>query len=243
MAFNIKKSILPIDDNTLSLGSSTKRWKINDQEITFDTIYPIGAIYMSMNSIDPGTLFGGAWEQITGRFLLACDATYEAGNTGGSSTVSLQVENLPSHSHSVGAHAHGLNGHTHTSAAHTHGLNGHTHGVGSYSAASNGAHTHNFNSPISHDWYGGGSVAHPSFENYAGKNNYYAASAGSHGHSISGTSGGNSGNTTSTTPGDTGAATGSTANSIAFNSGSIGSGAAIDNMPPYLAVYVWQRVA
>lgn len=34
-------------------------------------IYPIGAIYMSMNSTDPGELFGGTWEQIKDVFLVA----------------------------------------------------------------------------------------------------------------------------------------------------------------------------
>lgn len=32
--------------------------------------YPIGSIYMSVNSTNPGELFGGTWEQIQGRFLL-----------------------------------------------------------------------------------------------------------------------------------------------------------------------------
>ena len=33
--------------------------------------YPVGSIYMSVNSTDPSTLFGGSWEQIQDRFLLA----------------------------------------------------------------------------------------------------------------------------------------------------------------------------
>lgn len=32
--------------------------------------YPVGSIYMSVNSTNPGELFGGTWEQIQGRFLL-----------------------------------------------------------------------------------------------------------------------------------------------------------------------------
>lgn len=49
-----------------------------------DLIYPVGSIYMSVNSADPGTLFGGTWQQIKDRFLLSAGDTYAAGNTGGS---------------------------------------------------------------------------------------------------------------------------------------------------------------
>ena len=65
----------------------------------FDLIYPVGSIYMSTNLIDPTTIFGGKWERIQDRFLLAASDTYDAGTTGGASTTALTVENLPSHSH------------------------------------------------------------------------------------------------------------------------------------------------
>lgn len=66
-------------------------------------IYPVGSIYMSVNSVSPGTLFGGTWIAITGKFLLAQNPNndaYKAGQTGGSTTATLTVNNLPSHSHS-----------------------------------------------------------------------------------------------------------------------------------------------
>lgn len=63
-----------------------------------DLIYPVGSIYMSVNSADPGTLFGGTWQQIKDRFLLSAGDTYTAGNTGGSAKATL-----PSHTHTVGS--------------------------------------------------------------------------------------------------------------------------------------------
>lgn len=41
---------------------------------------------MSVNSINPSTLFGGTWEQLKDRFLLGAGDTYTNGDTGGSST-------------------------------------------------------------------------------------------------------------------------------------------------------------
>lgn len=46
-------------------------------------IYPIGSIYMSVNSVDPGTLFGGTWQRLQDTFLLAAGSSYSAGSTGG----------------------------------------------------------------------------------------------------------------------------------------------------------------
>ena len=56
--------------------------------------YPVGSIYMSVNSTDPSTLFGGSWEQIKDTFLLASGNAYGAGSTGGSAQATL-----PAHTH------------------------------------------------------------------------------------------------------------------------------------------------
>ena len=56
---------------------------VNVNEI-YNTVYPIGSIYMSINNVDPSTLFGGTWEQIKDKFLLSAGDTYSAGSTGGS---------------------------------------------------------------------------------------------------------------------------------------------------------------
>ena len=64
-------------------------------------IYPVGAIYMSVNAVDPSTLFGGTWVQIKDRFLLAAGDTYANTQTGGEPSVTLTAEQsgLPSHNH------------------------------------------------------------------------------------------------------------------------------------------------
>lgn len=63
-----------------------------------DFIYPVGSIYMSVNSADPGSLIGGTWERIKDRFLLSAGDTYAAGNAGGSAKATL-----PSHTHTLGS--------------------------------------------------------------------------------------------------------------------------------------------
>ena len=49
-----------------------------------DMVYPIGAIYMSINNVDPSVLFGGTWVQLKDRFLLGAGDSYTNGDTGGS---------------------------------------------------------------------------------------------------------------------------------------------------------------
>lgn len=64
-----------------------------------DKAYPVGAIYMSVNSTNPQNLFGGTWVQIKDRFLLAAGTTYKAGATGGEATHTLTVDEIPNHQH------------------------------------------------------------------------------------------------------------------------------------------------
>ena len=71
-----------------------------------DMIYPIGSIYMSVNSTSPQTLFGGTWEQIKDTFLLATGDTYANGSTGGEATHKLTVNEMPSHTHTQNSHNH-----------------------------------------------------------------------------------------------------------------------------------------
>ena len=71
---------------------------INNKSI-FDLIYPVGSIYMSMNDINPGLLFGGEWEQLKNMFLLGAGDSYNVGDTGGEATHTLTINELPTHRH------------------------------------------------------------------------------------------------------------------------------------------------
>ncbi len=65
-------------------------------------VYPVGSIYTSVNTTNPGTLFGGTWERIKGRFLLSADdTTYKINATGGEATHVLTVNEMPSHNHGI----------------------------------------------------------------------------------------------------------------------------------------------
>lgn len=62
-------------------------------------VYPIGAVYISINSTSPAILFGGTWEAINDRFLLSAGSSYSAGSTGGAATHKLTTSEMPSHTH------------------------------------------------------------------------------------------------------------------------------------------------
>lgn len=54
--------------------------------ISMADVYPVGSVYISTANTSPAAMFGGAWEQITGKFLVSTGTSYSAGSTGGSST-------------------------------------------------------------------------------------------------------------------------------------------------------------
>ena len=234
------------DNTVVSFTYDGTAWCMNDvgaglsSAVTdiLNLVYPVGSIYMSVNSTSPATLFGGTWTQIKDTFLLAAGTNHAAASTGGAETVTLQTANLPSHNHSVGAHAHGLNSHTHSVGAHAHGLNSHTHTGPSHShtvnshthsipalsgtAASNGAHTHLLK--FLKYAFASGSGEKPYLTDVSGDwEQDTMKSAGAHTHSVTTTAS----TTGSAAPGTSAAGTGNTggpsvantANSAAFNSG------------------------
>lgn len=89
-----------------------------------DLVYPVGSLYISVNSTNPSTLFGGTWEQISGRYLLGAGVpsqntntnmgsltqeqltwNFTAGETLGEYTHPLSIEEMPSHTHSYNSRA------------------------------------------------------------------------------------------------------------------------------------------
>lgn len=161
------------------------RWKSYQRSLV-DIIYPVGSIYMSANNVNPGTLFGGTWQAISGRFILAAGGNYPLGTTGGSATKQLSVNEMPIHTH--GAATQDAGGHVHVATnanngAHTHTVtvnnNGaHTHAT-SGTAASAGAHTHTIS--VTNGAQSAG--AHTHGVTYAATSiSATAASAGAHTH-------------------------------------------------------------
>lgn len=71
---------------------------------TLLAVYPVGAIYTSVSSTDPSTLFGGTWASFgAGRVLVGRDSGDTdfdtAEETGGAKTHTLTTSEMPSHSH------------------------------------------------------------------------------------------------------------------------------------------------
>ena len=194
------------------------------KEDVFNLIYPVGSIYMSVNNVSPATLFGGEWESLENRFLVGAGSGYSAGSKGGSDSADI-------------THTHNME-HTHT-MAHTHNM----------------VHTHPFNLP-DHQHIGStgydqnefywaqayGSEAVDTQNAYVVKPSYQqlgrarlALTSGVHGAV--------SGNTGVSSAGFTGdASTSTTSGASAANTGG-SSKSSVPTVPPYLAVYMWKRVA
>lgn len=64
-----------------------------------DTVWPVGSLYLSAADSDPGVLFGGTWQRVKDRFLLAAGDVYEPGETGGEAQHTLTKAEMPVHTH------------------------------------------------------------------------------------------------------------------------------------------------
>lgn len=69
-------------------------------------VYPVGSIYMSISSTNPGTLFGGTWVAWgAGRVPVSVDANdtdfNAAEKTGGEKTHTLTILEMPNHDHYI----------------------------------------------------------------------------------------------------------------------------------------------
>ena len=60
-------------------------------KIIGNVLYPVDSIYICTGYVTPYDIFGGEWEQIEGRFLVASGGSYGSGSTGGSASYSLSA--------------------------------------------------------------------------------------------------------------------------------------------------------
>lgn len=125
----ITKKIITIKNGQINVDISTDNYSTSGsgasgdggveeaKPLTLNDVYPVGSIYMSTNSTSPASLFGGTWEQIHGRFLLATGGTgantdgyfgnitggWNAGlgSMGGQDYHTLTVGEIPSHNHGL----------------------------------------------------------------------------------------------------------------------------------------------
>ena len=193
-------------------------------------VYPVGSIYMSVSSTNPGSgtnpKFPGttwvAWG--AGRVPVGVNTSDTAFDTveetGGEKTHTLSVAEMPNHTHtftgssvttsSSGAHTHTFSGTTSTDGSHIHGFSG------QFQAAA-GTDDLNWSFPAAADF---GTPFVRDLTSFMG-------AAGAHAHTYSGT--------TSSSGAHTHTVTASGTNS------SIGSGSAHNNLQPYITVYMWKR--
>lgn len=209
-----------------------------------EIVYPVGAIYISTSPADPGTMFGGTWARITGRFLLAATndgasggngtAEVAPGGTGGQASVTLSADEsgvaahghgftqpkTPALSHSVTQPVFALPNHKHTMA--------HSHDVRTYD---------NNENLTAKTRYVRGTEKIVSGSAELAKNQAVAYS----GNTGNPTSNPNCSRTTNVAVAAHAAAD-CTGGAVSNHAGAAAS-QAHNNMPPYLAVYVWERTA
>lgn len=201
-----------------------------------DIIYPVGSIYLSVNSVNPSTLFGGTWEAWgSGKVPVGVDTsdtdfdTVE--ETGGAKTESYTpagsnaAVTLTAAQSGVPAHSHGLNSHTHSIPA----LSGAT--------STDGAHTHSVRAYYDIADTGTLTGSSPYWWTIYGQVLKETTSNGAHSHTVA------------TNASTTGAASGSTANNGATNATAshnhsfTGTAATINHLQPYITCYMWKRTA
>lgn len=103
-----------VDDLNATANQHHNTLSIRAIRQLYSELYPIGSIYMSVNLVNPATIYGGVWRQIKDTFLLAGGDNYAIGTQGGDffTTVQLSgnidghaltVDEIPSHSHTYEA--------------------------------------------------------------------------------------------------------------------------------------------
>lgn len=108
-------------DSALSQRIDTLNTRVDNIVDTLtDILYPVGSIFMSTSSTNPGTwLTGTTWARYAmGRTIIGTSDNHPNQSTGGSETVTLQTAQMPNHNHTAMQHTH--TGSTDIRGAHTH---------------------------------------------------------------------------------------------------------------------------
>ena len=162
------------------------------------------------------------------RFVIGAQAdsgqTYDVGDTGGATNVTLATGNLPSHTHGSGNFA---------VASHSHGAGNfavasHTHSSGNIVTSNTGSHSHNLAQAAYQNGYAGNTGRNRLSYNPGGNVVNNISSAGAHSHNTSG-------NTGSASPGLSGN-TGNASPGLSGDTGATGSGTAVSILNPYYAL-------
>ena len=230
-----------INSTNVSYKTTTVKAALDDlYGLTADDIwkkiYPIGSIYISVNSTSPATLFGGTWERFgNGKAIVGVDESDDdfktVALTGGSKTKTITVENLPAHTHGVDINTNSTN-HSHgtintTSTNHSHGT---------INTTNTGAHSHTVSRPKAAGNHVMGSGSISTFY-YQSDYNVNSSSNGSHTHQV--TINNSGAHTHQVTINNSGGHT----HNVNGNTGSTGSGTALNVQNPYITVYMWKRTA
>ena len=159
-------------DAWFKLVDTKLNWLYGQLQTTAAKLYPVGSVYISFNPTSPQTLFGGTWIRLKDRVLMAAGDTYAINTTGGSASVTLNVNQLPSHNHSLTTNG------SHTHSASSADAGNHNHSV-SGTIANAGDHTHT--------WSGSSESAGNHTHTFTGS----SASAGNHTHTATTSTAGN----------------------------------------------------
>ena len=92
---------IQVDGNSYTIDATTLNGRPASDYLLKSEVYPVGSIYISLNSTNPSSIFGGTWEQIQGRFLLGVSSSHPVNQTGGEESHTLTVNEMPSHTHSL----------------------------------------------------------------------------------------------------------------------------------------------
>jgi microcystin-dependent protein len=223
-------------------------------------VYPIGAIYMSVLSTSPATLFGGTWSAFApGRVLVGFNSGETEFNTsektGGGKTHTLVANEMPVHTHVQDSHNHTQNSHNHTQDSHNHTQNSHNHTQNSHNHTQDAHnHTQNQHRHLTYKAWsfkvgtgttnsatgvvGDGFSNSLNYTDYETPTNNAATATNQAATAVN-----QAATATNQAATATNQAATATNNAVVATNQNAGGGAAHNNLQPYITVYMWKRTA